>query len=83
MLQVHAYPILDDRQRVVQVIEYALDVTARKQAEERLGRLATIVEQAGEGIAVADLDGTLTFETEKGTGATFVIRLPIGPNAGC
>jgi len=37
------------------------DVTERKQAEEALRRLAMIAEQAGEGIAAADLDGNLTF----------------------
>ncbi len=37
------------------------DITDRKRAEEDLRGLAMIAEQAGEGIGVADLDGTLQF----------------------
>ena len=37
------------------------NITERKKAEERLRRLAIIVEQAAEGIAVADLDGYIQF----------------------
>jgi signal transduction histidine kinase len=34
--EVHAYPILNARGEVAQVLVYALDITARKQAEQRL-----------------------------------------------
>lgn len=40
---------------------YAFDITDRKRAEDKLRRLAMIAQQAGEGIAVADLDGNLQF----------------------
>jgi len=39
-IEIHGYPIFDDGGRVVQMIEYCLDVTDRKWAEEQL-RLAT------------------------------------------
>ncbi|MGB3702304.1 MAG: PAS domain-containing protein, partial [Anaerolineales bacterium] len=35
-VEVHAYPIFDDRGEVSQMIEYALDITERKQFEETL-----------------------------------------------
>ncbi len=43
------------------LVESFVDITARKRAEEELRRLATIVEQAGEGIAVADFNGIIQF----------------------
>ncbi|MGO9569900.1 MAG: PAS domain S-box protein [Desulfomonilaceae bacterium] len=54
-IEVHAYPVLDDTGKVVQVIEYCLDVTDLKQAEnsrrqqERM--LNTILETSPSGIA--------------------------------
>ncbi|MCF7824683.1 MAG: PAS domain S-box protein [Candidatus Marinimicrobia bacterium] len=45
--------------------EYAFgifsDITERKQAEKELHKLSSIVEQSFEGIALADLEGNLTF----------------------
>lgn len=35
-MEVHGYPILDDDGNVTQMIEYCLDVTDRKQAEEKM-----------------------------------------------
>jgi PAS domain S-box-containing protein len=37
-VEVHAYPLFDDQGRVTQMIEYCLDVTDRKRAEEALRR---------------------------------------------
>jgi CheY-like chemotaxis protein len=39
VVEIHAYPIFDGDGNVSKVIEYALDVTARKKAEERLFEL--------------------------------------------
>ncbi len=39
----------------------AEDITERKQAEEELFRLGSAVEQTGDGIAVADLDGNMQY----------------------
>jgi len=36
-IEVHGYPIFDAEGNVVQMIEYSLDITQRKQAEEALG----------------------------------------------
>ncbi|MEN8199462.1 MAG: PAS domain S-box protein [Thermodesulfobacteriota bacterium] len=38
-VELHAYPIFDDAGRVVQMIEYSLDVTAKKRAERALHEL--------------------------------------------
>jgi PAS domain S-box-containing protein len=37
-VEVHAFPIFDEAGRVIQIIEYCVDITARKQAEEELTR---------------------------------------------
>jgi len=37
-MEVHGYPIFDDKGKVVQMIEYSLDITIRKQAEQALAR---------------------------------------------
>ena len=34
--EIHAYPVLDSQKNVSQIIEYCLDITGRKQAEEAL-----------------------------------------------
>ncbi|MFH1883127.1 MAG: DUF3365 domain-containing protein, partial [Planctomycetota bacterium] len=39
-VEVHAYPILDDKGNVSEIIEYTLDITERKQAEEKLKQIA-------------------------------------------
>jgi len=38
-VEVHAYPIFDDQGNVIQMIEYSLDVTAKKLAEKALVKL--------------------------------------------
>jgi len=40
---------------------YGADITDRKKAEEKIRQLATITEQAVEGIAFADLDGNIRY----------------------
>jgi PAS domain S-box-containing protein len=37
------------------------DIAERKQAEEKLRNLSTVVEQSSEGIAIADVEGNITF----------------------
>ncbi|MFH1550085.1 MAG: PAS domain S-box protein, partial [Planctomycetota bacterium] len=44
-----------------EVVAIYNDITERKQAEEEKERLATIIEQATEGVAWADLDGNLQY----------------------
>ncbi len=53
-IEVHAYPVLDDTGKVVQIIEYCLDVTDLKQFEnvvrEQERMLSTILETSPSGI---------------------------------
>lgn len=39
-VEVHAFPIFDEQGKVVEMIEYCLDITRRKEAEDRLDFLA-------------------------------------------
>lgn len=61
--------VMDCRTQVVHDSNYApialcgiaTDVTGRRKAEERIRLLASIAEQAGEGIAYADMDGIVQY----------------------
>jgi two-component system cell cycle sensor histidine kinase/response regulator CckA len=73
IVEVHAYPIFDENDNIDRVIEYHVDVTERKEAEEALARLATAVEHAGETILITDTDGTILYVNpafERVTGYT-------------
>ncbi len=43
---VHGYPVLDENKRIVQVIEYSLDITERKEAEQAVLRAKQDTEEA-------------------------------------
>ncbi len=45
IMEVHGYPIFDNEGNVVQMIEYALDITERKRAEEKLQIQKALFEQ--------------------------------------
>ena len=51
------HPILDEDGELVEFIATAVDVTERKMAELERRRLASLVEQAGDLMAIADLSG--------------------------
>ena len=51
------HPILDEDGEVIEFIATAVDVTERKTAELERRRLASLVEQAGDLMAIADLSG--------------------------
>jgi PAS domain-containing protein len=51
------HPILDEDGELVEFIATAVDITERKMAEIERRRLASLVEQAGDLMAIADLDG--------------------------
>lgn len=51
------HPILDEDGELIEFIATAVDVTERKKAELERRRLASLVEQAGDLMAIADLSG--------------------------
>jgi PAS domain S-box-containing protein len=62
-VEVHAYPILDDQGNVSRIIEYTLDITKRKRAEEALReselKLRSVTESAKDAIISADKNGII------------------------
>ena len=84
------HPILDEDGEVIEFIATAVDVTERKRADLERRRLALLVEQAGDLMAIADLSGGtpiylnkaglkmvgLTPGTKRGRGAEFIMFSP-------
>ncbi|MBN1954699.1 MAG: GAF domain-containing protein [Anaerolineae bacterium] len=57
-----ARPVWDETEgRVVRIYGAVQDVTARKQRQERIHLLSTVIEQSTEGVAVMNLEGELLF----------------------
>jgi signal transduction histidine kinase len=54
-VEVHAYPILDDNGEVIQVIEYSIDITERKQTQERLSALQLQLQDASRQAGMAEV----------------------------
>jgi len=53
--------VFDEYDKPVKMFGTVYDITERKRNEEEMTRLAVITEQAAEGIAVANLDGIITY----------------------
>ena len=60
-VEVHGYPIYDDEGNVVQMIEYSLDISGRKNAERELRKLFRATEQAASGIVITNKQGVIEF----------------------
>ena len=64
-VEVHGDPIFDDQGRVIQMIEYAIDITARKRVEVEIARLANlnqdIIEHSPLGIFVFNSSGIVEY----------------------
>lgn len=54
-------PLADSRGQVIGILGVATDITERKQAEQERQRLATVVEQTGDGIVIAGIDGAIVY----------------------
>ncbi|MDJ1173828.1 PAS domain S-box protein [Roseofilum capinflatum] len=70
IVEVHAYPILDIQGNLVQMIEYSLDITARRKAEEQVRKLSQAVEQSANGILITDLKGRIEYVNSQFTEMT-------------
>jgi PAS domain S-box-containing protein len=57
----HGLPLLDEKGRPQKWVGVCTDIESRKQADEKIRFLSAVVEQSTEGIAIAELDGKLTY----------------------
>ncbi len=72
-LEVVERPVLDEGGSVVAVEGIAHDITERLRAEAERTRLATVVEQTGEGVVITDAEGVIQYVNpsfERTTGYT-------------
>jgi len=62
-LEVYAYPVFDQRGTLIQMIEYAIDVTGRKQDQADLAaekeRLSVTLRSIGDGVITTDISGKI------------------------
>ncbi len=70
IVEVNAFPVFDEATgKVMQIIEYNVDITQRIKEQnilaEKEERLLTIISTSPDAIAVTQLDGTVTFASEK------------------
>jgi len=67
------YPVQDEKGELTRLAILTRDITDRKKAEAERNRLATAIEQAGEGIVITDTKGTIEYVNpafERMTGYT-------------
>jgi len=74
IVEIFAYPIFNDQGNVQQIIEYIIDITERKQTEEKLRQLSQAVEQAPISIVIANTDGSLQYVNPRFTQVTGYTR---------
>ncbi len=64
-MEVHCYPIFDSSGNVVQAIEYSLDITERKRAEEVIKeseeRFRSVSQSANDAMISSDVSGNIVF----------------------
>jgi len=72
-VEVHGYPIFNDAGEVAQMVEYSINITARRQTEESLRKLSRAVEQSPSTIVITNRAGAIEFVNpafSKNTGYT-------------
>ena len=80
-MEVNGYPIFDDDGNVVQMIEYSIDITERKLAEDELRKLSRAVEQSSSSVVITDLDGCIEYANPKFSEVTgYSLEEAIGQN---
>ncbi|NIV80173.1 MAG: PAS domain-containing protein, partial [Thermoplasmata archaeon] len=69
-VEVHGEPVFDDEGNLAYMIEYCLDIRARKEMEHALAQAAQVFHHAHEGIIIADADGRIERVNEGFTAIT-------------
>ncbi len=59
--EVHGYPVRDENGQVIQMVEYSLDITERKKADETIRQLQRAIEHAATGVVITGTDGTIQY----------------------
>lgn len=70
-VEVHGYPIFDAQGRVVEMVEYSIDITERKRTEAQIRKLQQAIEHAASGVLITDPEGVIEYVNpamEKMTG---------------
>jgi PAS domain S-box-containing protein len=81
IMEVNGYPIFDDDGNVVQMIEYSIDITERKQAERELRKLSRAVEQSSSTVVITDTAGIIEYANPKFSETTgYTIEEATGQN---
>jgi len=65
-LEVHAYPIFDEKGNISQMIEYNIDITERKKAEEQIAKLAKFPAENPNPVLRISGRGTVVYANKSG-----------------
>jgi PAS domain S-box-containing protein len=81
IMEVNGHPIFDDDGNVIQMIEYSIDITERKEAERELRKLSRAVEQSSSTVVITDPTGSIEYVNPKFTETTgYTVDEAIGQN---
>jgi len=64
-VEVHGFPIFDSRGNIIQMIEYCLDITERKQASEEITKLAKFPAENPNPVLRVAKDGTILYRNDS------------------
>ncbi len=63
--QLHIAPVYDIKEKLIQYVGFQIDITERKEYENRLELFKKAVENAGHGIYITDTEGTIKYINPK------------------